>query len=333
MLNVRRLLLLTEAAERGSLTSAAEELGMTTSAASQQLSLLEREAGQPLLERLPRGVRTTAAGAALVTRGQTIRRELRGADADLESHAHLRQGTLRLGSFPTASASLLPLALTRFRRRHPDVRTVVRAGVLAELLELLHTGECEMTLLWDYEWNRVEDNTLTLTHLLDDPTVLVVPADSPLRGRSQVELDRLADQDWIIRADNHPVADVLRHACHRAGFEPRIAYESHDYQEAQAMVAAGLGIALAPRLALTNRRSDVRLLPFASDAPAPVRRILLARSARSTATPTAQAMTRVLRAVAEKFAGTGLDRAQVGSVRPAGPGRSGTATKPGSPVR
>ncbi len=93
------------------------------------------------------------------------------------------------------------------------------------------------------------------------------------------------------------------------------------------MVAAGLGIAIAPRLALTNRRSDVRLLPFASDAPAPVRRILLARAARGTATPAAQAMTHILRAVAEKFAGSGLDRAQIGSVRPAVPGRTSTAAK------
>ncbi|MGW8375156.1 LysR family transcriptional regulator [Streptomyces sp. ODS28] len=328
MLNVRRLLLLTEAAERGSLTAAAEEMGMTTSAASQQLSLLEREAGQPLLERLPRGVRSTAAGAALVARGRVIRRELRAAEADLESHAHLNQGTLQLGSFPTASASLLPLALTRFRRRHPAIRTVVRAGVLDELLEMLHTGKCEQALLWDYDWNRIEDGSLTLTHLLDDPTVLVVPADSPLRERPRAHLPHLADQDWIIRADNHPVADVLRRSCHRAGFEPRIAYASHDYQEAQAMVAAGLGIAIAPRLALTSRRSDVRLLPLTSDEPTPVRRILLARPSRRAATPAAQAMTRILRAVAEKFAGTGLDRAQVGSVPR--PGRTGAAG-PGKP--
>lgn len=321
MLNVRRLLLLTEAAERGSLTAAAEAMGMTTSAASQQMSLLEREAGQPLIERLPRGIRTTPAGAALAERGRVIRRELGAAEADLESFADLDQGTLRLGSFPTASASLLPLALTRFSHRHPGVRIVVRAGVLDQLREMLHTGEVEQALLWDYEWNRVDDDALTVTHLLDDPTVLVVPADSPLRTRPALRLGDLADQEWIIRADNHPVADVLRRSCRRAGFEPRIAYASHDYQEAQAMVAAGLGIALAPRLALTSRRSDVRLLPFGSDVPAPTRRILLTRAATRAATPPAQAMARVLRAVAQKFTDAGLDRTQLGAVRRGGPGR------------
>jgi DNA-binding transcriptional LysR family regulator len=308
MLNVRRMLLLTEAAERGSLTAAADAMGMTTSAASQQMSLLEREAGQPLIERLPRGVRTTPAGAALAERGRAVRRELRAAEADLLSFADLDQGTLRLGSFPTASASLLPLALTRFSRSHPGVRTVVHAGVLDQLREMLHTGEVEQALLWDYEWNRVDDSALDLTHLLDDPTVLVVPADSPLRTLPTLRLGDLADQEWIIRADNHPVADVLRRSCRRAGFEPRIAYASHDYQEAQAMVAAGLGIALAPRLALTSRRSDVRLLPFGADVPAPTRRILLARAVSRAPTPAAQAMTRVLRTVAQKFTGAGLDR-------------------------
>ncbi|MGW7070586.1 LysR family transcriptional regulator [Streptomyces sp. NPDC054855] len=327
MLNVRRLLLLAEVAERGSLTAAAEALSMTTSAASQQMSLFEREAGQPLIERLPRGVRPTAAGAALVERGRAIRREMQAAEADLEAFGHLDRGVVTLGSFPTASASLLPLALTRFRRAHPQVRTVVRAGVLAQLREMLHIGEVELSLLWDYDWNRVDDDQLILTPLLEDPTVLVVPTSSPLVSSDHVRLSDLADQEWIIRAENHPVADVLRRACRQAGFEPRIAYASHDYQEAQAMVAAGLGLALAPRLALTNRRSDVRLLPLSPTVTArspqeqaagevpPVRRILLARSAQRAVTPAAQAMARVLHTVARGFTDPGLDRPQLGAVR------------------
>ncbi|MFD7780870.1 LysR family transcriptional regulator [Streptomyces sp. NPDC059753] len=319
MLNVRRLLLLAEVAERGSLTAAAEALSMTTSAASQQMSLLEREAGQPLIERLPRGARTTAAGAALAERGRAIRRELQAAEADLEAFGHLDRGVVTLGSFPTASASLLPLALTRFRRAHPQVRTVVRAGVLAQLREMLHTGEVELSLLWDYDWNRVDDDQLILTPLLEDPTVLVVPTSSPLVSSGHVRLSDLADQEWIIRAENHPVADVLRRSCRQAGFEPRIAYASHDYQEAQAMVAAGLGLALAPRLALTNRRSDVRLLSLSSEQSAsdiaPVRRILLARTVQRASTPAAQAMARVLHTVARGFTDPGLDRSQLGAVR------------------
>jgi molybdate transport repressor ModE-like protein len=323
MLDVRRLLLLTEVAEHGSLTGAAEAAGMTPSAASQQMSRLEAEVGQPLLERLPRGVRLTDAGAALVARGRSIRRELRAAQADLDAFARLDKGTLRLGSFPTVSASLLPLALTRFTRSYPGTQAVVRSAMLAQLLEMLHTGEVELALLWDYRWNRVTDEALTLTHLVNDPTVLVVPATSELLDEPDVTLGSLAKQHWIIRADNHPVADVLRRSCRLAGFEPKIAYESHDYQEAQAMVAAGLGIAIAPRLALTNRRNDVRLVRFGSDVPAPIRRILLARPKNRTPTPTALAMTEILRTVAERFMDTNLDRNQLGSVRRSGGPRGG----------
>ncbi|GAA4616718.1 LysR substrate-binding domain-containing protein [Saccharopolyspora hordei] len=315
MLDVRRMLVLVEAAERGSLTAAAEALMITPSAASQQVSRLESEVGQPLLHRLPRGVQLTDAGRALVERGRAIRRELRAAQADLKSLATVDRGTLRLGSFPTASASLLPLALTRFSRKHPGIRTTVRSALFAELVDMLHTGEVELAMLWDYEWNRVDDTSLVVDHLLDDPTVLVVPANSELLEEKTIELADLAEHQWIIRADNHPVAEVLRRSCRLAGFEPRISYESHDYQEAQAMVAAGLGIAIAPRLALTNRRHDVRLVSFATDVPAPTRRILLARPAGRTPTPAAAAMVEVLHAVSQKFTGTSLHLTQLGTVR------------------
>jgi DNA-binding transcriptional LysR family regulator len=316
MLDVRRVLLLVEVAERGSLSGAAEALMITPSAASQQVSRLEAEVGQPLLHRLPRGVALTDAGQALTERGRAIRRELRGAQADLESVARLDQGTLRLGSFPTASASLLPLALTRFSRKHPGMHTSVRSALLAELLELLHTGEIELALLWDYEWNRIAEDSLVIEHMLDDPTVLVVPANSDLLEKPDISLADLASQEWIIRADNHPVAEVLRRSCRLAGFEPNISYESHDYQEAQAMVAAGLGIAIAPRLALTNRRHDVRLVSFATDVPAPTRRIMLARTANRIPTPATVAMTDIMHAVSQKFIESNLHRTQLGMVRP-----------------
>ncbi|MHA6803739.1 LysR family transcriptional regulator [Salinifilum ghardaiensis] len=314
-MDVRRMVLLTEAADRGSLSAAAEAFGITASAASQQIARLEVEVGQPLVERLPRGVRLTDAGEALAVRGRRIRSELRGAQADLDSFARLHQSALKMGAFPTASASILPLALTRFSRKHPGVRVTVQSSLLVGLLDLLHSGEAELAILWDYEWNRIEDESLRMTHLLDDPTVLVAPANSELLERPRVELSELVDQHWITRADNHPVAEVLYRSCRLAGFEPTISYESHDYQEAQAMVAAGLGIAIAPRLALTNRRHDVRLISFDSGVPAPTRRILLARPVNRTPTPATEVMIDTLRAVASKFADTNLHLTQLGTVR------------------
>ena len=313
--DVRRMFLLADVAAHGSITATARALNYTPSAVSQQLAKLEDEAGQPLLERQSRGISLTIAGEAVVRHATRIRQQIRATRAELDEIAGLRAGRLFLGTFPTAGSSLLPPAVTRFRELHPEVRLTVRSGLLAGLRHMLENRTIELALLWDYEWNRTDEESLHVEHLLDDPTVLVVPANSELLEEPRISLADLAGQEWIIRADNHPVADVLRRSCRLAGFEPKIAYESHDYQEAQAMVAAGLGIAIAPRLALTNRRHDVRLVHFAADVPAPTRRILLARTANRPPTPAATAMTDIMRAVSQRFTESNLHRAQLGTVR------------------
>ncbi|MZG13742.1 LysR family transcriptional regulator [Streptomyces sp. SID5914] len=299
-LDVRRMLLLAEVARRGSLTAAAQALTYTPSAVSQQIAKLETEAGQPLLERHARGVELTLAGRAVVRHAGRIERQLSAVRAELDDLAELRTGELRIGSFPTAGASLLPLAVQRFGRAHPDVHLEVRSAMLAGLAEMLESREIQLALLWDYDWCRVDDPTLHLTLLLDDPTALMVSADHPLAGRASVSLSELADEDWITRADDHPVAGVLARSCHAAGFEPRIAFYAHDYQEAQAVVAIGLGMALAPRLALMNLRSGVRVIPLTPSAP--TRRILLARLDERRATPAMAAAEKVFTEVAADLA-------------------------------
>lgn len=290
------MLLLAEVARCGSLTAAAHELTYTPSAVSQQISKLEAEAGQPLLDRNARGITLTDAGRALVRHAERIDRQLRAARAELDDIAGLRAGTLRLGSFPTAGSSLLPLVVTRFTARHPGVRLTVRSALRPGLLDMLEGREVELALLWDYDWDRIAESGLAITHLLDDPTALLVAADHPLAGRASVALDELANEQWVTRAGNHPLAEVLARSCRAAGVPPRIAFAAHDYQEAQAMVAVGLGIALAPRLALTNLRGDVRLIPV--NPPTPGRRIMLARLAERRPTPAEREITAVFQAVA-----------------------------------
>jgi molybdate transport repressor ModE-like protein len=281
-LDVRRMLLLAEVARHGSLTAAARALTYTPSAVSQQISKLETEAGQSVLERNARGITLTDAGRALVRHAERIDRQLRAARAELDDIAGLRAGTLRIGSFPTAGSSLLPLVVTRFTTRHPGVQLDVRSALRAGLIDMLHSRAVELALLWDYEWDRVAEDELTITHLLDDPTALLVAADHPLASRTSVAFDEVAHEQWVTRAD-HPAAEALDRSCRAAGTAPQIAFEAHDYQEAQAMVAVGLGIALAPRLALTNLRDDVRVIPIQPAGPA--RRILLARLSERQPTP------------------------------------------------
>ncbi|HET6707771.1 LysR family transcriptional regulator [Amycolatopsis sp.] len=293
MLDVRRVLLLAEVSRRGSVTATARALNYTPSAVSQQISRLEAEAGQPLLERHARGVTLTDAGRALVERAERIERELTAAENELADFAGLRAGTLRVGTFPTVGASLLPPSVIAFKEAHPDVRLTVRSSRLAGLWRMLENREIELSLMWDYDWCRIDREDVTVTPLLDDPPALLVGDRHPLARRRSAALAQLSEDAWITRADNHPVAEALTRSCRAVGFEPQIAYEAHDYQEAQAMVAAGIGVALAPTLALDGVRPGVRVLPLRPRTA--VRRILLVRMADHALTHAAQAFAELLR--------------------------------------
>jgi len=275
LLDVRRMLLLLEVARHGSVTGAARALSYTPSAVSQQVARLESEAGHALLERHARGISLTAAGEVVAARAEAIARQLDAARQELSDLAELRAGRLRVGTFPTAGASLLPLAVTAFREKYPDIALTVRSARFAGLRDMLDTREVEVSLLWDYAWAPVDDDALDVLHLLDDPPVALVAAGHRLARRRRLELGDLATEQWITRADEHPVASALVRSCREAGFDPEIAFEANDYQEAQAMVAAGVGVAMAPRLTVVNMRSDVRVIPLSR--PAPTRRILVAR--------------------------------------------------------
>ena len=303
-LDVRRMFLLADVAAQGSITATARALSYTPSAVSQQLAKLEDEAGQPLLERHARGISLTIAGEVVVRHAARMREQIDAARSELDEIAGLRAGILFLGTFPTAGSSLLPPVVTRFRELYPEIRLTVRSGLLAGLRHMIQERTVELALLWDYEWNRLDDDTLQVRHLLDDQTVLLVAKDHWAAGRKSLPLSELADEPWIIRAENNPVAEVLARSCRAAGFQPRIAYEAHDYQEAQAMVGVGLGVAVAPRLALTNLRDDVAIVPIQGYAP--VRRILLARLAERRLTPAENAITAVFEEVAKTLTTTDL---------------------------
>lgn len=291
-LDLTRLRLLAEVARHGSMTSAASALAYTPSAISQQIRRLESDVGQPLLDRHHRGVSLTEAGRVVVEHALAIERNLEALQVRLDDIAGLREGSLRLGTFPTVASSLLPLAVTGYRRAYPGVRLSVHSARLSQLLDLLDRRSVELAFLWEYEWSRITTDSLELKVVTEDPTSLVVAESHRLADRTSVDVSELAEESWIIRGDHHPVAEVLSRTAHAAGFEPSVAFEANDYQEAQAMVAVGLGIALAPRLALANLRADVRVLRL--DGYAPSRRILLARLASRAATPAEQAMTDVI---------------------------------------
>lgn len=290
-----RMRLLVEVARHGSMTGAAHALSYTPSAISQQIRRLEAEVRLPVVERHARGIELTDAGRAIVEHAEAIERQLDALTTRLDDIAGLRTGSLRLGTFPTVASSLLPLAVTRFREAYPGVRLIVQSGRKAQLLDLLERRRVETTLLWDYTWSRVDQPGLELMPVMDDPTALVVAKGHRLASRRSVRMADLAEESWIIRGDQHPVAEVLSRTARAAGFEPTVSFEANDYQEAQAMVAVGLGIAIAPRLALANLRDDVTVISLGSSAPR--RRILLAGLAGREPSPPEKAIRAVFRVV------------------------------------
>ncbi|MGM7778937.1 LysR family transcriptional regulator [Arthrobacter sp. KNU-44] len=296
-LDLHRLHLLREVSRSGSLTSAATALSFTTSAVSQQIAKLEHEVGVALIDRHPRGVVLTDAGKALLRYADDIDRTIEAARAEMAEFAGLRRGQLRMGTFPTVGASLMPDVVLAFRARYPEVAVTVVSARRDGLLERLRRRDIELTLLWDYPWERIEDEDLSFVQLMNDPTMLLVPSGHPLAARRSVRIDALSDQEWIVR-DEHPVADVLRRVCRDAGFEPRIAFAANDYQETQGMVAAGIGIALAPQLALSALRPDIIAVPLTGS---PTRRILLAHLANRRLSPSGKQAVTVFLSTAKRL--------------------------------
>ncbi|MGD6979933.1 MULTISPECIES: LysR family transcriptional regulator [Citricoccus] len=297
--DVVTLFLLLDIADEGSLTGGADLAGMTASAASQRISKLERSIKQPVLVRMPRGVSLTAAGEVLVSRARLFRREMRAARGDLEALRGLQHGTVRLGSFPTVSASILSEALKEFHLRWPDIDVQVRSANRPQLIDMLNSSEVEMATLWSYEWTEDTERSLTLQPLMDDPTMLLLPADREVSQEGAL-LGSLRSQRWIVRAADHPAAEALYRSCHSAGFEPNVVYQAHDYQEIAAMVAAGVGIAMVPRLAVDRNRPDVQAVSFSATDQVPTRSIYIATLARRTYTPAMDAVAKALHWAADR---------------------------------
>jgi DNA-binding transcriptional LysR family regulator len=305
MLNVSRLRILSEVAQRGSFSAAAEALSYTQSAVSQQIAALEAQTGITLLERLPRGVRLTEAGRTLVEHAEGILARLQAAEAELSAIAGLRGGQLRMASFPTAGATLMPVAIAAFRASYPEVELTLAEGEPQEIEPRLHAGEFDLGLLFEFSdpeelptdgRHGTAGAGLKRVRLLEDPMYLALPREHPLTGRRTLRIEDLHGQAWVQTSQTSPCARHVVRCCHVAGFEPNVAFESDDYQTVQGLVAAGVGVALIPELALATVREDIVVRTLSPHPP--VRRVIAALPGRvgvdTRLIPAASAMLRLL---------------------------------------
>jgi DNA-binding transcriptional LysR family regulator len=300
MLHVGRLRVLTEVINQGSFSAAAEALAYTQSAVSQAIARLEEETGTKLVVRDRSGVRPTAAGSTLVEHAETIFAQIDAAETDLAAVLGVRIGRLRMASFPSAGATLMPLAIATFREAHPDVSLTLAEGEPEEIAPRLRAGEFDLALLFEFPGVRERPGAgLRSVGLLEDPMHVALPAAHPLADKRALTLSDLRDEDWVQTSASSPCARHVVRSCLGAGFEPRVTFESDDYETVQGLVAAGVGVALIPRLALTRLRPEIVVRELAPRSPE--RKVVAATTAAPGVAPAARTMIRVLSDVARRY--------------------------------
>lgn len=297
MLNAQRLRVFSEVIERGSFSAAADALAYSQSAVSQAIATLEAEVGVSLIERDRRGVRATPAGAALAAHAEGILARMEAAEAELAAIAGARGGHLPIASFPTAGATLMPQAIARFSAAHPGVEVTLAEGEPEEIAPRLRAGEFDLALLFEFEGVGEKPGAgIRRFELMDDELQLALPADHPLAGRDRLRLEDLKGESWIQTSAASPCAKHVLRSCHGAGFEPRVSFESDDYQTVQGLIAAGVGVGLIPQLALFAVRPDIRIRSLHPSSP--VRMVFAATRRGAPVTPAVATMLDTLREVA-----------------------------------
>jgi DNA-binding transcriptional LysR family regulator len=258
MLDVRRLRLLRELYERGTVTAVAEALAYTPSAVSQQLATLEREAGVQLLERQGRRLRLTDAGRGLVEHAAAVIARLELAESELAAAAgDEAAGRVRLAAFQTAASGLVLPLLGELRERFPKLRLELLEMEAEEGLELLRRGEVDLVVAEEYDFApRPRDPRLVVRGVCRDPLVIVLPEAHPLAtaDADTVALAALADAVWAAPRTGTAFTDSMVRACRAlGGFEPDFRHRSNDLAVLEQLVAAGEAVALLPSLGRPGR--------------------------------------------------------------------------------
>jgi DNA-binding transcriptional LysR family regulator len=230
---------------------------------------------------------------------------LHAAEAEMAAIAGLRGGQLRMASFPTAGATLMPLAIAIFRAQHPEVELTLAEGEPEEIAPRLSAGEFDIALLFEFEGTSESlGPDLSRLPLFEDPMFLALPADHALSRRRTLRLENLRAEAWIQTSASSPCAQHVVRSCHAAGFEPIVSFESDDYQTVQGLVAAGVGVALIPKLALSGARDDIAIRALSPHSP--VREVIAATPEGTRLTAAAAAMRQILGDVASRFVGPDL---------------------------
>ncbi|MFG1696998.1 LysR family transcriptional regulator [Nonomuraea sp. NPDC049309] len=263
MLDLNRLKALHAVHVYGSVGAAAEALMVTPSAVSQQIAKLERETGARLMERYGRGVRLTDAAGVLAEHAERILALVETAEADFEALRGQVVGRLNVGAFPTAARGVMPGAIASLKQRHPDLWVQLNEREPERVVREVSRGELDLGVVQDWLTRPMAlPDGLSKATLLDDVADVALPADHPLAGEREVELAALHGEQWISSSPGTVCHDWLVFTLRSAALEPVIACMADEYPTQLALVAAGLGCAIVPRLGRDCVPGNVRLVPL-----------------------------------------------------------------------
>ncbi|MGA8218190.1 MAG: LysR family transcriptional regulator [Solirubrobacterales bacterium] len=298
MLDIRRLRVLSEVVSRGSFSAAADSLHLSQSAVSQQIAVLEREVGIPLLQRTSDGPKLTAAGEALMEHGDAVICRLEEAERELAQIAGLEGGRLRLASFPTASATLMTRALSLFRQRFPKIELQFSEDEPEDSFPALKRGDFDLAVVFDYPDFPLDFARDVETELIYEEAMRVaLPPGHPVAAAKSVRISDLAEEDWLCGALPSSCRDQVIELCRNAGFEPRISFRSEDYEVIKGFVAAGLGVTILPELAGGHPGIELRAVRGQK----PVRRVWAVTREQEARSPAAEQMLAILREVCRTY--------------------------------
>lgn len=296
MYDIRRLRMLLEISERGTITAAAKTLHLTSSAISQQISVLEKEVGAPLLTKVGRGVQLTTAGQIVVDGARAILHEI---DVTATKVAHLSgepSGTVRISVFQSATIALLVPLLGYLEENYPQVRLEVEHIDPETGLELTRSRQFDVVISESYPHHTPTiHNDLHQEHLTYDPLHLVVPAASDIYS-----LEQAADFPWVLEGAHNTSHQFAVNQCRINGFEPDVRYKLEDLISQVNLVKSGRAVAILPALLTSSLSSSegIRLIEIEGS---PEREILLSCRADSVRLPPVEAVITALQHLARHF--------------------------------
>lgn len=270
MLDLRRLQILSALEATGTMTAAADVLFMTTSAVSQQLTLLEREAGVPLLARSGRRVRLTEAGLVLVRHAHEISAAAEAAETSMKRFRTDVAGVVSLSAFPSFASTILPQALKTLSVSYPDLRVIVSDLEPFQSVAELRAGRIDLAVIDDL--HPVPTEGMVRTELYEDELVLCLPPSTKRVPPGPVRIETLTNASWIMDVRQSVFEIFVRKMCLEQGFEPKVVANCSNLAVTLAMVEAGVGVAVLSGTQATRHSFDIITR---SMVPAPSRRVLL----------------------------------------------------------